>query len=246
MTKVLFLDVDGVLNHRACYTPSRGGGPLDPDAIRRLHAVVERTGCRVVLSSTWRTLPGMADRLRERGAFPHEHEDWRTVELPYTTVNGIIQPTQRGSEIAEWLSRHPEVERYAIIDDDADMLPEQQPFFVQTTFETGLLDEHALRLVDLLGGQLSPFERMAIQPADAVPGEPVPFDLSVRLPVAIQPHKGFTGTVQYDADDKVFHGRVAGTGKDIVTFEASDAEGVQAAFVASVDDFLAFKSGDRK
>ena len=43
MTSVLFLDVDGVLNHRACFMPSRGGSPLCPDAVARLQRVVEVT-----------------------------------------------------------------------------------------------------------------------------------------------------------------------------------------------------------
>ena len=152
MTSVLFLDVDGVLNHRAIFQPSRSGSPLCPAAIRRLRGVVSATGCRVVLSSTWRMLPHHVEHLRAAGGFPSAHEDWRTVEVPVEVRNGIVVTIhQRGYEIAEWLSRHPEVERYAIVDDDSDMLPTQLPFFVQTSFDTGLLDEHAARLVDLLG-----------------------------------------------------------------------------------------------
>lgn len=161
MTSVLFLDVDGVLNHRAIFQPSRHGSPLCPAAIRRLRNVVSVTGCRVVLSSTWRMLPHHVEQLRAAGGFPSPHDDWRTVELPLTVLKtasvgasvllpGVNTP-RRGDEIAEWLSRHREVERYAIVDDDADMLPEQLPFFVQTSFDDGLLDDHAARLVNLLG-----------------------------------------------------------------------------------------------
>lgn len=39
------------------------------------------------------------------------------------------------------------------VDDDTDMLPEQEACFVQTTFETGLLDAHAARLIDMLTGR---------------------------------------------------------------------------------------------
>jgi hypothetical protein len=172
--KVLFLDVDGVLNHRAVFLPSRGGSPLDEAAIARLRRVIERTGCKVVLSSTWRMLERHVDRLREAGGFPSPHQDWRTIELPIEVRNGVVVTRQRGEEIAEWLSRHPEVERYAIIDDDGDMLPGQLPFFVQTTFETGLTDEHAERLVAILGESSAPVVEgvgtaapIAARPADA-------------------------------------------------------------------------------
>lgn len=150
--KVLFLDVDGVLNHRACFKPSRGGAPLCPDAVQRLQHLVRRTGCKVVLSSTWRVLEHHTAKLRADGGFPEPHDDWRTVDNPVAMQNGIIvDPYHRGGEIAEWLSRHPEVTRYAIVDDDGDMLPDQRPHFVQTSFETGLLDEHCERLAQILG-----------------------------------------------------------------------------------------------
>ena len=63
-------------------------------------------------------------------------------------VNPRVTP---GGRTGEWLSRHPEVERYAIVDDDSDMLPEQMPFFVRTSAETGgLKKRHADRLIKLL------------------------------------------------------------------------------------------------
>jgi len=53
-------------------------------------------------------------------------------------------------------------------------------------------------------------------------------------------YKGYiAGNIQYDADDKAFHGSVAGL-RDVVHFTASDAEGLEAAFRGSVDDYLAF------
>lgn len=156
MTSILFLDVDGVLNHRACFLPSRRGSPLCPDAIARLQHVVKVTGCQVVLSSTWRKLDHHVESLREAGGFPNPHSEWRTREFR-NIVTSVMprheRPACRGDEIAEWLSRH-ETDRYAIVDDDSDMLPEQIPFFVQTTFETGLQDDHAEQLIAILGSRL--------------------------------------------------------------------------------------------
>lgn len=51
-----------------------------------------------------------------------------------------------------WLREHPKTPRYAILDDDCDMLEEQRPFFVCPRFTTGLLREHALRLITILNG----------------------------------------------------------------------------------------------
>jgi predicted HicB family RNase H-like nuclease len=56
---------------------------------------------------------------------------------------------------------------------------------------------------------------------------------------AVKPYKGYTGTVEFDEEDRVFHGRVVGV-RDVVTFEARTADELVAAFRDSVDDYLAF------
>jgi predicted HicB family RNase H-like nuclease len=52
-------------------------------------------------------------------------------------------------------------------------------------------------------------------------------------------YKGYSGSIEFDDEDMVFHGRVLGL-RDIVTFEAESAEGLVKAFRDSVDDYLAF------
>ena len=52
-------------------------------------------------------------------------------------------------------------------------------------------------------------------------------------------YKGYSGTIEFDDEDMVFHGRVLGL-RDIVTFEAESAEELVKAFHDSVDDYLAF------
>jgi predicted HicB family RNase H-like nuclease len=52
-------------------------------------------------------------------------------------------------------------------------------------------------------------------------------------------YKGYSGSIEFDDEDVVFHGRVLGI-RDIVTFEAESAEELVKAFHDSVDDYLAF------
>jgi hypothetical protein len=153
--RVLFLDVDGVLNYRAIFgqgTPS----PVCPTAFRRVREVVQATGAKIGLSSTWRRGTRGADRhldkLERIGLFELTHDDWRTpYDLPARGDGPLADYPSRGDEIADWLSRHPEVAAYAIVDDDSDMLEEQRQFFVQTTFEDGMLDRHRDALIAILG-----------------------------------------------------------------------------------------------
>ena len=52
-------------------------------------------------------------------------------------------------------------------------------------------------------------------------------------------YKGYSGSIEFDDDDMVFHGRVLGI-RDVVTFEAESAEELVRAFHDSVDDYLEF------
>ena len=52
-------------------------------------------------------------------------------------------------------------------------------------------------------------------------------------------YKGYTGIVVFDPEAGLLHGEVAGL-RDVVTFQGRSVDEVQAAFEASVDDYLAF------
>ncbi|MDR1014159.1 MAG: type II toxin-antitoxin system HicB family antitoxin [Coriobacteriales bacterium] len=51
-------------------------------------------------------------------------------------------------------------------------------------------------------------------------------------------YKGYHGSVEYSASDKCLHGKVLGI-RALVTYEGIDAVSIEAAFRASVDDYLA-------
>ena len=143
---VLFLDIDGVLNSRDCWERLRGSRhKVDREKVVLLNEIVAATGCHVVVSSTWRRIKRCRGILRDcgfRGRFPR---DWRTDWLRTFHEPDLV----RGDEIADWLKRNGSPP-YAIVDDDADMLPEQMPRFVQTSFEKGLTRLHTDHLITLL------------------------------------------------------------------------------------------------
>ena len=53
----------------------------------------------------------------------------------------------------------------------------------------------------------------------------------------MRPYKGYTGTIEFDEDDCVFHGRIVGI-RGIVNYEAQNANDLVQAFRDSVDDYL--------
>lgn len=143
--KILFLDIDGVLNStRSCvglgYIPHdvkpKDLPYFDQVALGLVRNLCTETGAQIFLSSSWRILHDV----KHLGV---------ALDIPIIDKTPVLN-TIRGKEIAAWLSDRNDVQRYAIVDDDSDMLPEQAPHFVQTNCEDGLLWGHYKRLMELL------------------------------------------------------------------------------------------------
>lgn len=158
MKPVLFLDIDGVLlagrhwreGHQERY-PGRAIYTIPPEMQRPMNELFRRAPYQIVVSSTWRRDERCRDHIRAAGIVAPFHADWRTGSGHFTIPgSSLVRADIRGEEIADWLARHPEITRYAILDDDGDMLDEQRPFFVQTDFIEGLTMVHVERLAALL------------------------------------------------------------------------------------------------
>ncbi|MDR2068883.1 MAG: type II toxin-antitoxin system HicB family antitoxin [Spirochaetaceae bacterium] len=52
-------------------------------------------------------------------------------------------------------------------------------------------------------------------------------------------YKGYLGTVEYDAEAKLFHGDIINT-RDVITFQGTTAAEIEKAFKDSVEDYLAW------
>lgn len=143
--RVLFLDVDGVLN---CTEDFRGKGTtfvVSRHRVMQVLDVVKDLNLKIVMSSTWR-------RSAEHMHFLHlngigrdlMHGDWRTPDQPRDSQ--IAHGHKRGYEIQLWLNEHPEVTEYAILDDDPDMLRHQKARFVNTDMGRGVTDKDIAKL----------------------------------------------------------------------------------------------------
>lgn len=156
--KVLFLDIDGVLNSNGYFKQVGLNrepyplGHLDPKAIAHLNRVVSTTGCKVVISSTWRRSnepAAIAKYLTQKG-FKHAESiisKTPVLDSPITDSK-LVKAVERGVEIAAWLSLN-KVERFAIVDDDADMA-HLKKHLVKTDFMDGLTSEKADEIINRL------------------------------------------------------------------------------------------------
>ena len=147
---IVFLDFDGVLNSTTWYgvvwdSVVMGEGDLppgcdkdfDPENVRAVAQLIRALDADVVVSSSWRHLPEVPDRLVKVG-------------LPRPVGITPDDPERiRGKEIAAWLALHPEVEDYLILDDDVDDIqPYHNGHVVKTSVHAGFTE-------DLLKGVLA-------------------------------------------------------------------------------------------
>lgn len=151
--KVLFLDIDGVLNSATWYKnrphrflkddpeESDWECEIDPAAIliskKLFHNVAD---LQIVISSTWR-LNHELDEFKRRLSQMLSIEPSRVIGK--TPKLGTI----RGLEIQAWLKDNPQVTKFAIIDDDSDMGDLMDNLF-KTNWSDGIQMSHVKDLTE--------------------------------------------------------------------------------------------------
>jgi hypothetical protein len=140
MARLLFLDIDGVLNHYG------SAGKIDRACVARLNHIVERTGAVVVISSTWRVThsPEQMQRLLTGHGFSGE----------VVGDTPCLYGRPRGEEVAAYLDDNGEVEAFAIVDDNADLEPVADHLVLVDDF-VGLSDADVAACVELLSSGAS-------------------------------------------------------------------------------------------
>lgn len=154
--KILFLDVDGVLNghqkhRRSPYTK------INRSCVGHLNRVLERTGCKIVLSSAWRymvlngsmTLRGFDYMLRTHGL-----SGTSEVLVGSTVADEVI--ASREGQVLAWVRSQRErlliqkPRRWAVVDDLPLEFGREAWRFVQTDGLKGMTRQDASRLIEVL------------------------------------------------------------------------------------------------
>lgn len=141
--KVLFLDIDGVLNSKK--TTEKVGGTglfkafigLDAGLVAMFKDwLAAHPDVKIVISSTWRLDEDLMDLVCDAG-------------IPYIGVTRNMKNSAR--EVDDWLAAHPEVTAYAILDDIQQFNDRQRSCFVKTSYAHGLREKN-LRSVEVILG----------------------------------------------------------------------------------------------
>lgn len=163
MSRILFVDVDGVLNsnrfmrkrlkeNKAWVSDVTLGlaNCIDPVCLGRLAGLVQRTGAKIVISSSWRIRcdPPLFEQAFARLGFPLKVFG-RTPRPEVIPGSVLVVGLTRGAEIDAWL-RHEAprpVESFVILDDQSDMEPHMSRL---VKIHDGLEDAHIEQAVILL------------------------------------------------------------------------------------------------
>jgi hypothetical protein len=149
MSKIVFLDIDGVLvTPSSLFRMKSTGMKADPQAVEALNHLLGATGAHIVVSSTW----GTEYELHELRA---ELASWGVRGFVIDSVLAVGVPStakHRGEEILMWLKRNEVpllMESFVILDDGGEF-GELGARLVRTVFETGLMLSHAQQAMKLL------------------------------------------------------------------------------------------------
>jgi len=176
-SKVVFLDVDGVLR------PARAGGfdilsvdgdaatridtsDFFPSAVKALRHIIERTGAIVVLSSEWRRSEALCSALTD--IFDKNRmRQWASVTTTDLEIESGPDPVKsfaerRAREVTKWLQDHEgETSGWVVLDDinlaiadEARKTKSMAPHLVQTWPLCGLTMGNAKTAVRILNGEM--------------------------------------------------------------------------------------------
>lgn len=156
-TKVIFLDIDGVLN--CISSKSRCGCyiGIDDKRVARLRQLVDGTGATIILSSSWKHdwEPIHKDCQNEYGDYLDRKLKRQGLVAKGKTYEE--NDMNRGAGIIHWVVTH-DVDSFIILDDEWFDFKEKglESRVIKTEFDDpdgGLTDAHVQRAIELLNGE---------------------------------------------------------------------------------------------
>ncbi len=163
--KLLFLDVDGVLNCHE-WDNEIGCGAIHQDKMQRLNVILKKTDAKVVVSSAWRYLVHRGEMnevgfdwlLRSHGMLKDRYycltreDSKRSDKFFGGNPAAWVVDNERGLQIEEVVTKvRPEA--YVVIDDLDLGISERKHPFVQTNGKVGLQNGHVVQAIRILNGK---------------------------------------------------------------------------------------------
>ena len=165
--KVIFLDVDGVLNDNDFERKYRENIYIQEPRVKRLKDIVEATQAKIVMSSSWRHCFKVYNEEPERITSEHDLSIMKELKDKLDKYGLIVSdyteylttgPYARPLEIRKWILDKGNLKRFVILDDDDFWVWNWlSDYFVMTRRKKdddddfmGLEDEHVKRAIEIL------------------------------------------------------------------------------------------------
>lgn len=153
--KIVFLDIDGVVNCSDTKERIHGLIGVEQEKIALVKQIVEATGAKLVLSSTWRmdwfyeNQPGHETGTEE---WHYLRDEFAKQGLYFLDHTPLDKSRHRGTEIQKWLDDVEwDVETYCVIDDNMyDIRDMHKGHLVQTSYGYGLQPGGVKIAIDIL------------------------------------------------------------------------------------------------
>lgn len=151
----VFIDIDGVLRHEDFFknnvfesTADHTDGlfKFDERSMKNLNHIVEETGAKVVVSSSWRFSWQIGEL---QTLFKYNGFIGDVIDVTPIYLESYTHEVARGKEIADWIKKNP-IDNYCIIDDCNDMLDEQETHFVWVDDKHGITEDDAEKAIQIL------------------------------------------------------------------------------------------------
>jgi len=156
--KVIFLDIDGVLNSKE-FLKYNQNEMIDKNNVIILKSIIDKSGAVIVMSSGWR-LWFDDNMMPEDGYSQHLYDilcefniklfgktpDFSTEEIRTKRTFSHVKV----KEIIAWLSEHENCHKYVVLDDLNLKNEEINSHLVRTNAQVGITEDDAKRVIDMI------------------------------------------------------------------------------------------------
>jgi hypothetical protein len=168
MEKYIFQDIDGVLATPKSVEGVGGIWKIEDEKQEFLKHIIDSTGAKIVLSSSWRKLDleSTKEYMKEKGFWFADLIVGVTIRAYHylDRTKKIHLSIPRGVEIQQWIDNNIHSDngknwerkelgkdyQYVILDDDSDMLYVQRNNFVNTNSTLGLTKDESNKAIEIL------------------------------------------------------------------------------------------------
>lgn len=151
--KVIFLDVDGVINHSYYYfeignEEDKCYQYLSKELIENVKKIVDQTGAKIVLSSSWKS--SVDDNLEPRSEMGQYLVDALAKSGLFLYGKTETLGINRYQEIKVWIQNHPKTTQYVILDDSDYSWNDLSLNWIQCNARIGISESNVIESIRIL------------------------------------------------------------------------------------------------